>query len=162
MLIADALSKSGEMSDWTREFAEIALPVCMNPRAEMVLQAISTHLPEQLVKLSPSASVEELLEQVLGISVIVQYGREQIGWITTTNPVSADVLQQLYSSEPYSKARQDMGIDGHWIFLVNPELIDIYGVDELMAAEPYPIEMYERYPNLLSLKYRQECVIVNL
>jgi len=99
-MIAYMMPQTEKLSDWTREFAEITLPVCINPGAEMVIQAIANYLPEQLVELSPSASAKELLEQVLGISVIVQYGREQIGWSATTNPVSADVLQKLYSREP--------------------------------------------------------------
>lgn len=161
-MVVNIPQKTGELSNWVRGFAKEALPVCMNSSAEMVRGAIATHLPEKLAEVSTEATLEELLEQVLGISTIVQYGRERIGWLATTDPAEADMLRQRYSSTPYSEARQDIGIDGHWIFLVDSELLDIYGVDELMSSGPYSIEMYEMYPELLRLEDRQECVIVSL
>lgn len=156
------MPKIGELSNWIREFAQETLPVCTNPLVETVRQAIATHLPEKLVETDPEATVEDLLSQILGISVIVQYGRERIGWSATTDSAEADVLLQRYSSRSYSEARHAIGIDGHWIFLANPELLDIYGVDELMASEPYSIEMYEMYPELLRVEERQECAVVSL
>lgn len=162
MVIANNTSTSKELLDWTREFAEITLPICANPSVEMVRQAIAIHLPEKLAEVPPGATVEEVLEQVLGICVIVQYGRERIGWVATTDPVEANVLQQRYSSNLYSKVRHDLRIDGHWIFLPDPQFLDHYFDEDLYEKAPDPIEVYEQFPEFLHLEDRQESVVVKL
>lgn len=164
-MLSDLKDRQAEdfgLVEWLQQFADSTLPVSPNPSGQQVRQAIATHLPQKLAGISPEASAEKLLEQALGIAVIVQYGREKIGWAVTKEADEASVLQQLYSSSAYRGARSALGIDGQWILLVNPELLEIYGLDELMAAEPYPIEMYDRYPQLLSIEERQECLVIEL
>lgn len=160
--VREQFSGNRELSDWVRSFAEDTLPVCTNPSTEEVRRALAAHLSEKLAEVPPDATAEEILEKILGIAVIVQYGRERIGWSVTTDSTEADTLHLLYSNALSSELRRALGINGHWIFLANSDLLDVYGLDELIAAEPFPIEMYEQYPALLRLEDRQECVIVKL
>jgi len=162
MIIANNISTARELSKWTREFAQITLPVYANPSVEMVRQAIATHLPPKLAEVSSAGSAEELLEEILGIATIVEYGREKIGWTATTDPIKSEELQQRYGNELYSKIRHELGIDGHWIFLPDPQFLDHYFSEDLYESAPEPIEVYEQFPELLRLEDRQECVVVKL
>lgn len=153
--------EASALAAWTRRFAAITLLIHPNPPVEAVGQAISTYLPHQQAQLS-ATSAEDLLENVLGIAVIVDYGREKIGWTTTTNPVEAEELRQLYCSEAYSKVRHELGINGMWIFLADPNFLDHYHDEDLYEKAPDPIEVYEAYPEAFRLEDREECVVVKL
>lgn len=150
------------LADWTRGFAVGTLPICENPDVALIQQAIAQYLPEKIKELPSGAGAQEILEQVLGIAVIVQFGREKIGWTTTANPAEAEALRQLYSSEPYSKTRHDLGVDGQWIFLVKLTLLDTYFEEDLIERSPAPLEIYEAFPEVFRLEERQECVVVKL
>ncbi len=162
MIIANNISTSSELSKWTREFAQITLPVCANPSLEMIRQAIATHLPPKLAEVSSVGSAEELLDEVLGIATIVEYGREKIGWTATTDPIEAEEMRQLYSSDSYSETRHSLGIDGLWIFLVDSELLNTYFEEDLVERAPDPLEVYETFPEVFRIEDRQECVVVKL
>ncbi len=161
-MITNNISISRELSNWTRRFAQITLPVCANPSVETVKQALTTHLTKELAEAWSLASAEELLEEVLGIATIVEYGREKIGWTATIDPIEAERMQQLYSSTSYSKIRHELEIDGQWIFLPDPQFLDHYFSEDLYESAPDPIEVYEQFPELLRLEDRQECVVVKL
>ena len=161
-MVINVISQTQELAAWTRKFAQITLPIFSNPSVEVVRQAIATYFPEEMIKSSSNISAEMLLEEVLGIAVIVEYGREKIGWTATTDPVEAEKMRHLYSSAPYSKIRHGLGIDGHWIFLPDPQFLDHYFSEDLYEKAPDPVEVYEQFPELLHLKDRQECVVVKL
>lgn len=162
MPTTNKVMEASAFADWVRVFAVSALPVCANPSLELVRQAIATHFPEALAEVSPDASAQELLEKILGIAIIVQFNMEHIAWTATANPAEADLWRHRYSGLPYSQARHDLGVDGLWIFLVDPESLGDYGLDELIAKGPYSIEMYKDYPHLLRMEDRKECVVVKL
>jgi len=63
---------------------------------------------------------------------------------------------------PYGKIRHCLGLDGHWIFLADPEFLSHYFSEDLYENAPDPIEVYEKFPELLHLSDRQECVVVKL
>lgn len=71
-------------------------------------------------------------------------------------------MRLLYSSESYSKARHELGIDGLWIFLPDPQFLDHYHDEDLYERAPDPLEVYDAYPDMLRLEDRQECVVVKL
>lgn len=162
MLTINKAMKSSALADWVRSFADNTLPVCSNPTTEEIWQAIITYLPEKLAEVSPEASASELLDQVLGINVIVEYGREKIGWTATDEPIEAEKMRQIYSSASYNKARHALGINRHWIFLPDPQFLDHYHSEDLYERAPDPIEVYEQFPELLRLEDRLECVVVKL
>lgn len=156
------MAEAGELSDWTRTFAQDNLIVFANPSVEQIREAVAAHLSDKLGELSSISEAEELLEKALGIAVIVEFGKERIGWTAAPDPDTANALKQLYSSEAYSKARHALGIDSLWIFQVKLELLDVYFEEDLIERAPYPLEMYEKFPDVLRLEDRQECVIVEL
>jgi hypothetical protein len=162
MSVAQEFTTKNTLANWTRGFAQRTLPVCATPMLEEVRQAITTFLPQKLSEIPTDATAEQLLEQGLGIEVIVQYGRERIGWIATTDANQAAAFLALYSTDPYSKARHALGIDGYWILLGDPQYLNDYSTDELMNGEPYPLEMYERYPDMLRIEDRKESVVIEL
>lgn len=114
------------LSDWVQSFAANTLPVLSNPPAKDIWQAIVHYLPEESVRVSSEFDASELLEQALGISIVVEYGREKIGWIATSDRICATKIQQIYSDAAYSKARHALGIDGLWIFLPELEFLEHY------------------------------------
>ena len=142
-----ALTRVREQSQWVRHFAQQHHHI-FAPSPEQVRQAIAVHLPEQLLKYSPNAEAEELLEEVLGIAVIVRLGSQQIAWSIADDPNLAQALQKNYSATVYSDIRADLGIDLHWILLVNPELM--FTVQDL----------YEAHMDLIELKVQPECVVM--
>lgn len=150
------------LTNWVRNFAINTLPVLSNPPAKDIWQAIVNYLPEESVEVSPEFSASELLEQALGISIIVEYGREKIGWTATSDAVEASKMQQVYSNIAYSKARHALGIDRLWIFLPKLEFLEHYQDEDLYEKAPDPVEVYEKFPELLCLEERQECVLVEL
>lgn len=154
--------ESSALSDWVRSFADNTLPVCSNPTTEEIRQVIATYLPQRLGEFLPEATAAEILEQVLGINVVVEYGREKIGWTATNEPIEAEKMQQVYSSASYSKTRRALGIDGHWIFLVRLELLNTYFEEDLIERAPDPLEVYEAFPDLFRIEERLECVVVKL
>jgi hypothetical protein len=157
----DAMEASA-LANWTREFAIGKLPVLENPEPAVIHQAIAQYLPEKVTELSSDASAGDLLQNLLHISVIVKFGREKAGWVSVTDSDEAKALQQLLDSEPYHHARQALGIDLHWILLVNPIRLEIYDLDHLMDAAPDPLEVYESNPAYFRLEDRKTCVVVNL
>lgn len=162
MLNIDKAMESSALADWVRSFAMDTLPISSNPTSEEIWQAIANYLPEKLAEVSLKASASDLLDQVLGINVIVEYGREKIGWTATVAPIEAEKMRQMYSSPSYSKARHALGIDGHWIFLPDLQFLEHYHSEDLYERAPESIEMYEQFPELLRLEDRLECVVVKL
>ena len=142
-----AMPRVEEQSQWIRQFAQQHHHI-FAPSPEQVRQAIAVHLPEQLSKCSTSAETEELLEEVLGIAVIVRLGSQQIAWSIADDPNLAHALQKNYSATVYSNIRADLGIDLHWILLVNPELM--FTVQDL----------YEAHLDLIELEIQPECVVM--
>lgn len=162
MLTTNKAMESSTLTDWVRSFATNTLPVCLNPTTEEIWQAIASYLPEKLAEVSLEASASELLDQVFGIDIVVEYGREKIGWAATDEPIKAEKMRQIYSSVSYSKARRSLKIDGHWIFLPDLQFLDHYHSEDLYENAPEPIEVYEQFPKLLYLEDRLECVVVEL
>lgn len=162
MLITSKAMEGSALADWVRSFADNTLPVCLNPTVEQIRSAIADNLPKKLGEVSPLASASDLLDQVLGINVIVEYGREKIGWIATDDPIEAEKMRQIYSSPAYSKARHALAINGHWIFLVRLELLNTYFQEDLIERAPDPLEVYEAFPDLFRIEERLECVVVEL
>lgn len=162
MLTTEDAMKASALADWARGFAQETLPICDLPPVEAIQQAIAAHLPHKLAEVSKEASTQELLEQFLGIAVIVQFGREKIGWTATTDPAEAEELGQLYSSLPYSQARHALKIDGQWILLGDPQFLSHYHTEDLYEHGPAPLEIYEQFPEVFRLEDRQECVVVKL
>jgi len=162
MLKTEDAMEASALADWARGFAQETLPVCDLPPVEVIRQAIAAHLPHKLEELSKEAKAAELLEQVLGIAVIVQFGREKIGWTATTDPVEAEELGQLYSEPPFSQARHALGIDGQWILLGHLQFLNHYHTEDLYEHGPAPLEIYEQFPEVFRLEDRQECVVVKL
>lgn len=105
-----AMPRVKEQSQWVRHFAQQHHHI-FAPSSEQVRQAIAVHLPEQLSKCPTSAETEELLEEVLGIAVIVRLGSQQIAWSIADDPNLAHALQKNYSATVYSDIRADLGID---------------------------------------------------
>lgn len=162
MLTRNKAMESSALADWVRSFAANTLPVCSNPTTEDIRIAIANNLPQRLGEIYPEASASDLLGQVLGINVIVEYGREKIGWTATNDPIKAEKIQQIYSSASYSKARHALGINGHWIFLPELQFIDHYHDEDLYERAPESIEVYEQFPEMFRIKDRLECVVVKL
>lgn len=142
-----ALTRVKEQSQWVRQFAQQNYHI-FTPSQEKIRQAIAAHLPEQLLKYSTDVEVEELLEEVLGIAVIVKLGKERIAWSITSDLTFANTLQQKYSAAAYSAVRADLGIDRHWILLINSELM--FTVQDL----------YEAHMDLMELEIQPECVVM--
>jgi hypothetical protein len=161
MKTTEAMDASA-LADWTRGFAVGKLPVCENPDVALIHQAIAQYLPEQVKAFPSGASAGDLLQTLLHISVIVKFGREKAGWVSVADPDEAKALQQLLDGEPYHHARQALGIDLHWIFEVEPNRLEIYGLDHLMDAAPDPLEVYESFPAYFRIEDRKTCVIVPL
>lgn len=135
---------------WVRYFAQNTHFIESDPVVEKVRQAIAAYLPDRLAQCS-KASVQELLDAV-GIMAIAKIGGERLAWTATTSSDEAETLQQLYNSVPYSKIRSDLGINAHWIFVVNPKFIETYFSEDL----------YEAHLNVLEIEERPECVVVPL
>lgn len=150
------------LSDWIQSFAANTLPVLSNPPAKDIWQALVDYLPEESVGISPEFDASELLEQALGISIVVEYGREKIGWTATSDGTIAAKMQQIYSDAAYSKARHALGIDSLWIFLPELEFLAHYQDEDLYEKAPDPVEVYDKFPELLSVKDRQECIVIQL
>lgn len=150
------------LSNWTRSFAEYTGFLVANPPLEQVRSAIAT-LPNQLLRTDiVNLDVEQILEDALGIAAIVQIGTEKIAWRTVSDGrranrlrhrTEAEVLQIAYSSTEYSRARHKLGIDVHWLLLVNLELLEVYTPGSLYEAH---LAAYDEAED------RPECVIVSL
>lgn len=138
-----------EQSNWIRQFAAQNYHLFV-PSPLQVQQAIARSLPEQLSKYPASAEAQELLEEVLGIVVIVKLGNQHIAWSVTSDPNFANILQQKYSATAYSAIRTDLNIDSHWILLVNPEFM--FTVQDL----------YEAHMDLMELEAQSECVVMSV
>lgn len=156
------MKHNGTLINWVQNFAANTLPVLSNPPAKDIWQALTKYLPDELAKIPAESSASELLEQILGISIIVKYGKEKIGWATTSDAVEAAKMQQIYSNKSYSQARHALGIDGFWIFLPELEFLDHYQDEDLYEKAPEPLEIYEKFPEMMRLEERQECIIVEL
>ena len=144
-----ALTRVREQSQWVRQFAQQNYRV-FSPSSLQVRQAIAAYFPEQLVRYPASAEAEKLLEEVLGIAVIVRLGNQQIAWSIADDPNLAQALQKNYSATVYSDIRADLGINLHWILLVNPELM--FTVQDL----------YEAHMDLIELKNQPECSVMSV
>lgn len=150
------------LTNWVQDFAANTLPIVANLQREDIWQAIALYLPEKLAEISRKSSASELLERALGINVIVEYGKKRIGWTATSDRICATEMQQIFSDAAHSKARHALGIDGLWIFLPELEFLEHYHDEDLYEKAPEPVEAYEKFPELLSLEERQECVVVEL
>jgi hypothetical protein len=138
------------LPQWVREYATYTGFQEAWPDPSQVHAALATHLPLKL-QAHPAANVQELL-QAVGIMVIVKIGDERIAWFATINADEAEDLQQLYNSPAYSQIRHQLGINAHWIFLLNPKSIDLYTRQDL----------YEAHMDVLELEDRPEAVVVSL
>lgn len=136
-----------ELSDWICQFADQNYHL-FAPSTLQVRQAIAAYLPEQLLKYSPSAEAEGLLEEVLGIAIIIRLGDRQIALSIAEDRAKANALQQTYSAAPYSAIRADLGINSQWILLVNPDL--------LFTVQ----DMYEAHLDLMELEIQPECLVM--
>lgn len=150
------------LTNWICDFADNTLPIISNPPTQAIWQAIIKHLPDKLAKIPAESSASELLEQILGINVIVEYGKEKIGWTATSDPIEASRMQQTYSDTSYSKVRHALEIDGLWIFLPDLKFLDHYQDEDLYEKAPDPVEVYEKFPELLGLEERKQCIVVEL
>lgn len=157
-----SVSNDSILTNWVQDFAVNTLPVVTNLQREDILQAITLYLPEKGVEVSRESSASDLLEKVLGINVIVEYGSEKIGWTATSDRTIAAEMQQIYSNAAHSKARHALGINGLWIFLPELEFLAHYQDEDLYEKAPEPVEAYEKFPELLRLEERLECIIVEL
>lgn len=144
-----ALTRVKEQSQWVRQFAQQNHHI-FAPSQEQVRKALTAHLPEQLLRCPASAEAQELLEEVLGIAVIVRLGNKHIAWSVISDPNVANTLQQNYSATDYSAVRADLTIDSHWILLVNPELM--FTLQDL----------YEAHMDLMELEVQSECVVMSV
>lgn len=153
---------SNILSKWVQDFADKIFPIIANPPAKDIWQSITKYLPDESAKIPRELSASELLEQVLGINVIVEYGKEKIGWTATSDPKQAAKMQQICSHKSYSQARHALGIDGLWIFLPELEFLDRYQDEDLYGKAPEPLEIYEKFPEMMRLGERKECIIVEL
>lgn len=150
------------LSKWIQNFADKTFPIIANPPAKDIWQSITKYLPNETAKIRAESNASELLEQVLGISVIIEYGTEKIGWTATSDPKQAAKMQQILSDKSYSQARHSLGIDGLWIFLPELEFLDHYQDEDLYEKAPEPLEIYEKFPEMMCLGERIECVLVEL
>lgn len=155
-------SGTEELVEWTRNFARENLVVCPHPPVEQIWEAITTYLGKEAIGKDGELDAAALLEKVLGIAVVVQFGDEQVGWTATADPDTAVVLHQQLSSQTHAQARQALGINSLWILQVNPELLDVYCEEDLIEHAPYSLAMYQQFPDVLHLQERQECQIVEL
>ncbi len=150
------------LSKWVQNFADKTFPIIANPPAKDIWQSITRYLPDELAEIPAESSASELLEQVLGINVIVEYGKEKIGWTATSDPKQAAKMQQICNDISHSQARHALGIDGLWIFLPELEFLDHYQDEDLYEKAPEPLEIYEKFPEMMHLEKRIECTIVEL
>lgn len=150
------------LSNWVQNFADQTFPIIANPSAKDIWQSITKYLPDESALIPAESNASELLEQVLGINVIVEYGKEKIGWTATSDPKQAAKKRQICSHKSYSQARHALGIDGLWIFLPELEFTDHYQDEDLYGKAPEPLEIYEKFPEMMHLEERKECIIVEL
>lgn len=141
------MPKDREQLEWIRQFAEQNYRL-FAPSTLQVRQALASHLPEQLLQYFVNAEAEELLEEVLGIAVVIKLGEWKIALSMTGDKVEATALQQKYNTAAYNAIRADLGIDSHWILLVNLEL--------LFTGQ----NLYEAHMDLMELDSLPECAVV--
>ncbi len=67
------------LSKWVQNFADKTFPIIAIPPAKDIWRSITKYLPEESAKIRAESNASELLKQVLGIDVIVEYGQEKIG-----------------------------------------------------------------------------------
>ncbi|NJO93849.1 MAG: hypothetical protein HC820_04920 [Hydrococcus sp. RM1_1_31] len=103
----------------------------------------------QNLQLSEDTDPEQLLNS-LGILSAISLGDEKIAWSVAENRSQADAMIEQYNTPAYSSFRKAIGIDSHWILLVNPELM--FTLQDL----------YEAHMDLLELEDKPECIIVSL
>jgi len=151
-----------EIRKWIRNLAEETLPICAYPSIETVQQLIAIYLPKEIAESSLNFDTQELFEKVLGILIIVEYGREKIGWAATTDLLEAERMRQLYSNPLYHQIRESLGIGGYWIFLADPQFLDHYHSEDVYEKAPDPVEAYEQFPEFIHLKKWQEPVVIKL
>lgn len=140
-------TESISLSNWVRSFAQTNYHLFV-PSEEQLLQAIKDCFPSQLSESQTDRNVQELLEQILGIVTIIKLGNEQIALSIATNTSEAEVWQQTYNAPLYSRVRHELGVDAHWILLVDPEF--------LFTLQ----DLYEGHMDVMELEDRPECVIV--
>ncbi len=139
------------LSNWTRSFVEYTGFLIPNPPQRQIESVIANCLPERLLLLD--LGTENLLEDVLGITVVAKIGTGIIGWRTVTSRAEAELLQLIYSSPEYSHARQFLKIDVYWLVIVNIEMLNVYTRGDLYEAQ---MAAYD------DMEDRPECVIINL
>lgn len=142
------------LSNWVRSFAEYTGFLIPNPPITQIRAAIAKYLFNELLPANlASLNASQLLEDVLGIAAIVQIGTEKISWRAVTDQTEAEIIQLIYDSPEYSAARHFLGIDVHWLLLVNADLVEVYKQGDLYEAH---MAAYD------DLESRPECVIVSL
>lgn len=140
-------ASDGKISDWVRSFAETNYHL-FTPSLEQLLQTIAAYFPSQLSEYRKNSDGQELLENILGIVTIIKLGNEYIAWSVTSDRAEAEARQQAYSTPSYSSLRHELGVDAHWILLIDPDFF--FTLQDL----------YEAHMNLLELVNRPECVVV--
>lgn len=138
--------EASDLAAWIRQFADRYYYVSVPP-LEQVQQAIAAYLPEKESECATSTTAQELLEQALGIVVIVKLGDEQVAWSVTANRAQAEAMQQTYSGDAYSAVRKALGVDAQWILLVNPDVMFTHR------------DLYEAHMDLME-EEQPECVVV--
>jgi hypothetical protein len=134
------------VSQWIKNFANTNYYKA-NLLPKTVREAAQTYL--QNVKISDCADVEQLLDS-LGIVSAIALGDETIAWSVATNRSQASEMIEQYSTPTYSRWRKALGIDSHWILLVDPEVM--FTLQDL----------YESHMDLLELENKPDCVIIAL
>lgn len=137
-----------ELNNWIRRFADQHYyPAELSTDA--LHKAIATCLPEiNQETLLQDAEAQGILGSVLDVVALIRLGGEIIAWSVATDRQSAKLLQQKYSGHAYSQLRHALGINAHWILLVNPEFLFTLG------------DIYESHMDLIEEEERPECVIV--
>jgi hypothetical protein len=138
---------NANLSQWIKNFANTNYYKA-NFLPETVREATYTYLHN--VKLpAEDAEIEQLLDS-LGFVSAIALGDETIAWSVATNRSQASEMIEQYSTSTYSRWRKALGIDSHWILLVDPEVM--FTIQDL----------YEAHMDLLELEDKPECVIVEL
>lgn len=155
MATSEKMTETIALSNWVRSFAEHTGFLRPNPPLEQIRTAIATCIPRAQLLLSErlvNTDAQKLLEDVLRITAIVQIGSEKISWSAARSSTEAEILQLIYSGSEYCQARHFLGIDVHWLLLVNPELLKVYTRGDL----------YEAHMAAYDSEDRPGCIIVAL
>jgi hypothetical protein len=137
------------VSAWVKEFGEEHYHL-FTPNTESVRQAAALLSSPHEETVQTATPVEQLLEETLGIILLIKLGNEKIAWSIATDQAEAESLLQTFRTPDFTQARQKLGIDIHWVLLINPEILFTQG------------DLYEAHLNVLELDEQPDCVILRL